>query len=153
MEAMDEVLNIDNIIDLKEVKTFSAYTRRNKHMAERSGIPNYNICLRSLPLDYFESWSDLNSQSSSIKRISPHLQTEDFKVYHDSGAAQDQIVEDLLTFERYSKFDVTSLQAVQIREAIIDDVNRATPAAMFEGSLEEWTAQLKDGTQQEIEEF
>ena len=59
----------------------------------------------------------------------------------------------MLTFERYSKFDVNSLQAVQIREAIIEDVNRATPAATFEGSLDEWTAKLKDGTQQEIEEF
>jgi hypothetical protein len=35
----------------------------------------------------------------------------------------------LLEFERYSNFDVPSLQAVQIKEAIIDEINIATPAA------------------------
>jgi len=48
-------------------------------------------------------------------------------------------------FERYSKFDVASLEAVQIRETIIEDLNQATPAAMFEGSLDEWTEKLKSG--------
>ena len=33
LQAMDEIHNIDDIIDSKEVKTFEAYTRRNNHMS------------------------------------------------------------------------------------------------------------------------
>lgn len=33
---------------------------------------------------------------------------------------------------------MASLEAVQIREAIIEDINTSTPAAMFEGSLNDW---------------
>ncbi len=49
----------------------------------------------------------------------------------------------MLAFERYSKFDVASLEAIQIREAIIEDINVATPAAMFEGSLDQWNERIK----------
>ena len=45
---------------------------------------------------------------------------------------------------------------MQQREAIIEDINIATPAAMFTGSLEEWTtkqeAKLSDAEDLEEEE-
>ena len=73
LQAMDEIHNIDDIIDAKEVKTYEAYTRRNNHMSQRSGIPNYNISLRRIPQDYFESMPDLSNHSSSLKRITPTI--------------------------------------------------------------------------------
>ena len=55
----------------------------------------------------------------------------------------------MIAFERYAKFDVASLEAVQIRETIIEDINQSTPAAMFEGSLEDWQDSLKYGFEME----
>ena len=150
---MEDVLGSENLIDSKEVKTFDAYTRRNKHMSERTGIPNYSMCCRPLAQDYFESWVDPKNSSTALKRVTPSTITESYGTFYDAEAANDQLCDDLLTFERYAKYDVSSLEAVQIREAIIDDINRATPAAMFEGSLDEWSQKLKDGTQQSNEEF
>ena len=51
----------------------------------------------------------------------------------------------MLEFERYAKFDVNSLECVQKREAIIEDINLGTPAATFEGTLEEWTMRPDEG--------
>lgn len=73
LQAMDEIHNIDDIIDSKEVKTFEAYTRRNNHMSQRPHIPNYNISLRRIPQDYFESMPDLSNQSTALKRITPTI--------------------------------------------------------------------------------
>ena len=58
---------------------------------------------------------------------------------------QAEIYEDMLEFERYSKFDVNSLECIQKREAIIEDINMSTPCATYEGSLEEWTTKPEDG--------
>ena len=65
-------------------------------------------------------------------------------MFNDARKIDCEIKSDLVEFERYANFDVESIEAVQIREAIIEDVNRATPAAAFEGTLEEWTDKLKD---------
>ena len=58
---------------------------------------------------------------------------------------QAEIYEDMLEFERYAKFDVNSLECVQKREAIIEDINMSTPCATYEGSLEEWITKPEDG--------
>ena len=58
---------------------------------------------------------------------------------------QAEIYEDMLEFERYAKFDVHSLECIQKREAIIEDINMSTPCATYEGSLEEWTTKPEDG--------
>lgn len=152
-ESMEEILCSETLIDKKEVKTFNAYTRRNRHLSERTGIPNYSLCCGRLSQDYFEPLLGDKQPSSALKRIVPSTTTEGYRSFYDANAAQEQLCDDLLIFEKYSKFDVGSLEALQIREAIIEDINKATPAAMFEGSLDEWSATLKDGTQQQIEEF
>ena len=77
--------------------------------------------------------------------------TENYKTFNDSKVVNDILCEDLLAFERYAKFDVASIESTQIREAIIKDINTATPCAMFEGSLEEWTEQIKDTNVQDDE--
>ena len=51
----------------------------------------------------------------------------------------------MLEFERYAKFDVNSLECIQKREAIIEDINMSTPAATYEGTLEDWTRKPEDG--------
>ena len=145
-QAMEEVLDSKHLIDSKEVKTFDAYTRRNKHMSERTGIPNYSMCCRPLEQDYFESWIDVKNSSTALKRVAPNTTMSGYGAFSDAEAANKQLCDDLLTFERYAKFDVSSLEAVQIREVIIEDINHATPAAMFEGSLDEWSEKLKNGT-------
>ena len=52
--AMDELLEAQNIIDGQELRTFDSYTWRNRHLSERTGIPNYEKCWKPLPPDYFE---------------------------------------------------------------------------------------------------
>ena len=133
-DVMDEICNPQNIIDSKEFKTFDCYNSRNKHMSDHSGIPNYATCWYPLPPTYFEG--TLEKSSTAKKRITPSIPSTEYSCFPNSSKVQDQVCNDLLAFERYAKFDVASLEAVQIREAIIEDLNQATPAAMFEGSLE-----------------
>ena len=106
-------------------------------MLDNSGIPNYEIRMGPLPHDYFEG--DVRERFSSKKRVTPFVNSTNYRRFNNSKKIEGQIVDDLIEFERYAKFDVGSLEAVQIREAIIEDINMATPAAMFEGNLDDWT--------------
>ena len=106
-------------------------------MLDNSGIPNYEIRMGPLPHNYFER--DVRERFSSKKRVTPLVNSSQYRRFNNSTKIEEQIVDDLVEFERYAKFDVGSLEAVQMREAVIDDINMATPAAMFEGSLDDWT--------------
>lgn len=108
-------------------------------MLESSGIPNYEIRMGPLPYNYFEN--DPRERFSSKKRVTPVVNSQGYHRFNDSKQAKEQIEDDLIEFERYAKFDVASLEATQIREAIIEDMNIATPAAMFTGSLNDWQEQ------------
>ena len=88
------------------------------------------------PHNYFED--DPRERFSSKKRVTPLVNSTGYRRFNNSEKVEAQIVDDLIAFERYAKFDVGSLEAVQIREAIIDEVNMATPAATFEGNLDDW---------------
>ena len=57
-----------------------------------------------------------------------------------------------MVFERYSNFDVESLEAVQMREQIISDIGIATPAATFTGTLDEFYLSCKDAEKEVKEE-
>ena len=127
------------MIDEHELKTMDSYAWRCNHMLESSGIPNYEIGCDPLPHNYFEN--DPRERFSSKKRVTPFINSLGYRRFNNSTKVEAQIVDDLIEFERYAKFDVGSLEAVQIREAIIEDMNIATPAAMFEGSLNDWQDQ------------
>ena len=133
---MQQVVQAEHMIDEAELKTMDSYSWRCNHMLESSGIPNYDLQRNPLPHNYFED--DPRERYSSKKRVTPHVSSQGYRRFNNSTKVEAQIVDDLIEFERYAKFDVASLEAVQIREAIIEDMNIATPAAMFEGSLNDW---------------
>lgn len=81
------------------------------------------------------------------------ISTVDYMMFNDARKIEREVCSDLVEFERYANFDVPSIEQVQIREAIIEDVKRATPAALFEGTLDEWTDKIKDDFELENEEL
>ena len=36
------------------------------------------------------------------------------------------------------------IESIKVREAIVDELNIATPIATFEGTLDQWTEETKD---------
>ena len=138
--AMENIVSSNQIIDQKELKAFDTYIWRNKHMTDHSGIPNHDDCWQPLPHYYFRAD---RADPSSKKRIQPKFTSTDYRDFSNSETAENTIQDDLLEFERYAKFDVASLESVQIREAIIEDINLATPAASYEGTLDEWADMLQ----------
>ena len=112
-------------------------------MSEISGIVNYEACWHPLNRTYFEQRPEENGFSK--QRVGPEMTTKDYVEFNESQKVNADIQEDMLEFERYAKFDVNSLECVQKREAIIKDINMSTPAATYEGSLEEWITKPEDG--------
>lgn len=47
-------------------------------------------------------------------------------------------------FDRYAHFDVHVIEAIKVREAIVDELNISTPIASFEGTLDEWSEETKN---------
>ena len=65
-DTMEQVVAAQNIIDESELKAFDTYTWRNKHMLDKSGIPNYERYFgRPLKYNYFESERKSHSKGTS----------------------------------------------------------------------------------------
>ena len=45
------------------------------------------------------------------------------------------------------------IESIKIREAIVDELNIATPIATFEGTLDQWTEETKDVMLQSPDQF
>ena len=62
------------------------------------------------PHNYFEN--DPRERFSSKKRVTPFVNSAGYRRFNNSDKIESQIVDDLIEFERYAKFDVGSLEAV-----------------------------------------
>ena len=78
-----------------------------------------------------------------MKKVSPTYSTSDYTEFFSSEQSNEVILKDLVNFEEYSNFDVGAIEEVKVREKIIGDVNFASPAASFEGTLDEWQENLR----------
>ena len=60
---------------------------------------------------------------------------------------------DLEVFDRYTHFDCHLIEAIKMREAIVNELNIATPIASFEGTLDQWSEETKDALLQSEPQF
>ena len=149
IDAMHELVSPETIIDIdgdyihpEEKATFDSYIEKERDMDKRSGVVNYEACWYPLTKEYFEDRPEEDGLSKDF--IKPFSNTTQYQEFNDCAMLKEELYDDMLEFERYAKFDVNSLECVQKRESIIEDINQGTPAATFEGSLEEWTTKPED---------
>lgn len=81
---MEQVVSAQNIIDEGELKAFDTYTWRNKHMLDKSGIPNYEKNFRPLNYNYFEN-ERKSHVSSSKKRVTPLISSDSYQGFNNSA--------------------------------------------------------------------
>ena len=141
---------------------------RENHLLNNSGILNFHENSAPLSPAYFEcekkpsggrgSHHSADPQRSrqfqkAVKKVAPHVSSSDYAEFSTAESVTSQVCSDLELFDRYAHFDVHALEVVKIREAIVDELNIATPIASFEGTLDEWTEVTKDGLIDSADKF
>ena len=156
---MEEIVQAKPLIDEEEWKTFECYSWRENHLLNNSGILNYQENSKPVSPAYFETEKKPSGAGShhsvepqysrhkfqkAVKRVVPHIQSDDYAEFSTADSVTSQVCSDLEVFDRYAHFDVHVIEAIKIREAIVDELNISTPIATFEGSLDQWNEETKD---------
>ena len=80
--------------------------------------------------------------SSFVERIEPLFKKEDYSEFIKAREIKSELVQDLEAFEKYSTFDVHTLEAVKFKEEILHEIDASTPDLFNRASSSRTTADV-----------
>jgi hypothetical protein len=86
---------------------------------------------RVFPLEF------VTRKKQYVERVAPVYQESDYTEFPTFSTLKKDTLSDLVEFDKYVNFDLDSIQAVKIREAIVQEINVTTPELQTDPATEE----------------